>query len=168
MIDFVRILQGFVFEVHARTGGAIAYYADIGHQLLIAKTVIYVTQTLIGDGVIVGSHLPIKIYLSNTQGTGLAILHNIQSKLVAWCSPHGFTVGKCWWVPNASHMVVSLFKRVPVAGYVGTYTLKHATLKDTVFDYVTIWVTVYLSLTMILNTFCTGTSHGLLELRRRG
>ncbi|TFY82862.1 hypothetical protein EWM64_g1144 [Hericium alpestre] len=49
VIDFVRILDGFVYE----PGGPMVYFSNIAHPLFTAKTVLYVTQTLIGDGVMI-------------------------------------------------------------------------------------------------------------------
>jgi len=46
VISFVRVLEAFVDDV---PGGATAYYSNISHPLHIAKTVCYVTQTLLGD-----------------------------------------------------------------------------------------------------------------------
>ncbi|KAH7912514.1 hypothetical protein BJ138DRAFT_1171904 [Hygrophoropsis aurantiaca] len=50
IVDFVRALQAFIDH---DTGSALAYYADLAHPLEIVKTALYVTQTFIGDSVIV-------------------------------------------------------------------------------------------------------------------
>ncbi|KAL0945862.1 hypothetical protein HGRIS_012147 [Hohenbuehelia grisea] len=47
-IDFVRIVQAFIEFKDAN-----AYYARIAHPLHVAKTALYATQTVIGDGVII-------------------------------------------------------------------------------------------------------------------
>ncbi|KAA1474423.1 hypothetical protein DENSPDRAFT_882788 [Dentipellis sp. KUC8613] len=48
IIDVVRALQAFV-----NTSQASTYYKHIGNPLFVAKSTLYITQTLLGDGVIV-------------------------------------------------------------------------------------------------------------------
>ncbi|KIK61183.1 hypothetical protein GYMLUDRAFT_590960 [Collybiopsis luxurians FD-317 M1] len=53
IIDFVRILQAFVAGQPSSQEGGIAYYADLSNPLHVVKTVFYVTQTILGDGVMI-------------------------------------------------------------------------------------------------------------------
>jgi len=54
VIDFVRVLKAFSHQDHsALPHVAIDYYSNMADPLHIAKTVFYVSQTLLGDGVIV-------------------------------------------------------------------------------------------------------------------
>ncbi|TFY71779.1 hypothetical protein EVG20_g1237 [Dentipellis fragilis] len=48
IIDVVRALHAFVLPSQA-----FAYYDNFGHPLFVAKSTLYITQTLLGDGVIV-------------------------------------------------------------------------------------------------------------------
>ncbi|KAI0318591.1 hypothetical protein OF83DRAFT_934320 [Amylostereum chailletii] len=52
VIDFVRIVNAFVKEVH-QPGGSIGYYGDIAQPLHVMKTAVYVTQTAVGDSVLI-------------------------------------------------------------------------------------------------------------------
>ncbi|KAI0317719.1 hypothetical protein OF83DRAFT_1083428 [Amylostereum chailletii] len=49
VIDLVRFIQAFV----TASEGAIAYYGDLSHTLHVVKTIIYTTQTFLGDGVLI-------------------------------------------------------------------------------------------------------------------
>jgi len=51
IIDFVRIMQAFVLGISTTTAND--YYKKVSNPLHVAKTAIYVTQTLLGDGVII-------------------------------------------------------------------------------------------------------------------
>jgi len=53
IVDFVRILQAFVFELETTKGGAIAYYHKIQSPLYITTKVLYVLQTTLGDGFLI-------------------------------------------------------------------------------------------------------------------
>jgi len=53
IIDFVRVVQAFIVLINVTPGGASGYYANIAHPLHVGKTALYVTQTLLGDGVII-------------------------------------------------------------------------------------------------------------------
>lgn len=51
IVDFVRALEAFVFNVNIL--GADAYYSNLGSPLALASLALYVTQTAIADGVVV-------------------------------------------------------------------------------------------------------------------
>jgi len=55
VIDFVRALQAFVFQVH--TIGVDAYYSQLSSPLELAKMTLYVTQTILADGVMVNTSI---------------------------------------------------------------------------------------------------------------
>ncbi|KAL4263947.1 hypothetical protein AB1N83_005752 [Pleurotus pulmonarius] len=52
IVDFVRAIQAFIAK-DGRQIDAIAYYNTISHPLHIVKAVLYVTQTTIGDAVVI-------------------------------------------------------------------------------------------------------------------
>jgi hypothetical protein len=52
IVDFVRILEAFVFNAGKITANA--YYSDLAAPLEYAKTILYVTQTVLADCVLVG------------------------------------------------------------------------------------------------------------------
>ncbi|KAF8520315.1 hypothetical protein JB92DRAFT_2895741 [Gautieria morchelliformis] len=52
ILDVVRILEAFVFLPDSIPGGPIGYLGNVSNPLFIAKTVVYVTQTLIGDSLV--------------------------------------------------------------------------------------------------------------------
>ncbi|KAG0699931.1 hypothetical protein DFH29DRAFT_934702 [Suillus ampliporus] len=66
LIDFVRALEAFIFEVH--TIGADGYYLILASPLQLAKTTVYVTQTILADGVIVW-----RCYILNRRRLSIAI-----------------------------------------------------------------------------------------------
>ncbi|TFY56954.1 hypothetical protein EVG20_g8730 [Dentipellis fragilis] len=51
LVDVVRLVQAFVTVPQA--GGAIAYYHNVKNPLHITKTALYVSQTLLGDGILI-------------------------------------------------------------------------------------------------------------------
>ncbi|OAX35343.1 hypothetical protein K503DRAFT_659978, partial [Rhizopogon vinicolor AM-OR11-026] len=50
IIDFIRALEAFVFQVN--TIGADAYYSNLASPLELAKMALYVTQTILADSII--------------------------------------------------------------------------------------------------------------------
>ncbi|KAL4261811.1 hypothetical protein AB1N83_006453 [Pleurotus pulmonarius] len=52
IIDFVRVMQAFVVK-NGRPIDAIAYYSVISHPLHLVKGVLYVTQIILGDAIVV-------------------------------------------------------------------------------------------------------------------
>ncbi|OAX35340.1 hypothetical protein K503DRAFT_373645 [Rhizopogon vinicolor AM-OR11-026] len=50
IIDFIRALEAFVFQVN--TIGADAYYSDLASPLELAKMTLYIIQTILADSVI--------------------------------------------------------------------------------------------------------------------
>jgi hypothetical protein len=58
IVDMVRVENGFVKYRDTFPGGPAAYFADVTQPLFVAKNFILVFQTLVGDGVLVGSILP--------------------------------------------------------------------------------------------------------------
>jgi hypothetical protein len=61
VVDMIRIENGFVTYRDTFPGGPAAYFADINEPLFIAKNSLVVFQTLVGDGVLVGSIFVCKI-----------------------------------------------------------------------------------------------------------
>jgi hypothetical protein len=57
MLDTVRMMQGFVTGKDTRLPNPISYYSNIANPLHVVKTVVYVLQTILGDGVLVSQHL---------------------------------------------------------------------------------------------------------------
>ncbi|KAF8469350.1 hypothetical protein JB92DRAFT_3057345, partial [Gautieria morchelliformis] len=53
ILDFVRISEAFIFLRDSIPGGPIGYYGNGSNPLHIAKTVVYMTQTLTGDSLVV-------------------------------------------------------------------------------------------------------------------
>lgn len=53
MLDFTRMMQAFVTGDETRLPNPIGYYGNIANSLHVVKTVIYVLQTILGDGVLV-------------------------------------------------------------------------------------------------------------------
>ncbi|OJA13436.1 hypothetical protein AZE42_02289 [Rhizopogon vesiculosus] len=51
IIDFVRALEAFVFDVH--TIGAVAYYSNLASPLELAKTALFITQPALADGILI-------------------------------------------------------------------------------------------------------------------
>ncbi|KAF4573439.1 putative NRPS-like protein biosynthetic cluster [Pleurotus pulmonarius] len=56
IIDFVRVVEAFVAKGNSPID-ANAYYEMISHPLHVVKTALYVTQTIIGDAVVVSGNL---------------------------------------------------------------------------------------------------------------
>ncbi|KAI0318575.1 hypothetical protein OF83DRAFT_1291579 [Amylostereum chailletii] len=52
VVDFVRVVEAFIVNIN-EPGGAVAYYELLSNPLQVAKTVFYVTQTTIGDGMLI-------------------------------------------------------------------------------------------------------------------
>ncbi|KAL4255441.1 hypothetical protein AB1N83_012662 [Pleurotus pulmonarius] len=52
IIDFVRAIQAFVVQ-DGRQIDAIAYYSAVSHPLHLVRGVLYVTQTILGDSIII-------------------------------------------------------------------------------------------------------------------
>ncbi|OJA18165.1 hypothetical protein AZE42_10619 [Rhizopogon vesiculosus] len=50
IIDFIRALEAFIFQVN--TIGADAYYSNLASSLELAKMTLYITQTILADSVI--------------------------------------------------------------------------------------------------------------------
>lgn len=50
ILDILRATQAFVY---AQDGGALDYYLNLSNPLQAAKTAVYVTITLVGDGFVV-------------------------------------------------------------------------------------------------------------------
>ena len=50
-----HVLDAFIW--YQGPGGAIAEFSDISYLVNVMKTVTYVAQTSIGDGMLVGNHL---------------------------------------------------------------------------------------------------------------
>ncbi len=53
VIDFVRVVEAFITQVGDFEDGANGYYAVLNNPLEVAKTVVYATQTTMGDAVMV-------------------------------------------------------------------------------------------------------------------
>ncbi|KAG2155520.1 hypothetical protein DEU56DRAFT_943206 [Suillus clintonianus] len=51
IVDFVRALEAFVFKVD--TIGANAYYSNFASPLFVASMTLYITQTILADGIVV-------------------------------------------------------------------------------------------------------------------
>lgn len=56
-IDVHRAVTAFIDFGDRAARGSNTFYDDIGERLGIAKDVIYITQTLVGDGFVVRTHL---------------------------------------------------------------------------------------------------------------
>jgi hypothetical protein len=70
IVDFVRILEAFVFNAGKITANA--YYSDLAAPLEYAKTILYVTQTVLADCVL-GSRFGDVMYLT-TEACSLPFL----------------------------------------------------------------------------------------------
>ena len=57
ILDMVRVGNEFVKYRDTFPGGPVVYFADVTQRLFMAKNFILVFQTLVGDGVLVGSIL---------------------------------------------------------------------------------------------------------------
>jgi hypothetical protein len=57
IVDMVRVESGFVKYRDTYPGGPDAYFADITQPLFVIKNLILTLQTMVGDGVLVGSIL---------------------------------------------------------------------------------------------------------------
>ena len=53
IIDFAQIVEAFIVQVNNFPDGANGYYALLNNPLEVAKTVVYCTQTVMGDTVMV-------------------------------------------------------------------------------------------------------------------
>ncbi|KAF7761594.1 hypothetical protein Agabi119p4_9586 [Agaricus bisporus var. burnettii] len=53
VLDFTRMMQAFVTGDETRLPNPIGYYGNIANSLHVVKTVIYVLQTILGDGVLI-------------------------------------------------------------------------------------------------------------------
>lgn len=51
----VRVENGFVKYRDTFPGGPAAYFADVTQPLFVTKNIILTLQTMVGDGVLVGS-----------------------------------------------------------------------------------------------------------------
>lgn len=52
-IDLHRAITGFIDFGDQTAGGSNAFFLNVGERLGIAKDVVYITQTLVGDGFVV-------------------------------------------------------------------------------------------------------------------
>jgi hypothetical protein len=57
VVGIIRVELGFVKYRDTFPGGPAAYFADITQPLYLARNVIFTSQTLVGDAVLVGSIL---------------------------------------------------------------------------------------------------------------
>jgi len=57
VVGIIRVVLGFVKYRDTFPGGPAAYFADITQPLYVAKNLIFTSQTLVGDAVLVGSIL---------------------------------------------------------------------------------------------------------------
>jgi len=55
VVDIVRIDEGLVKYRDTFPGGPMAFFEDIAQNTFVIKNAIYTLQTLVGDGVVVGS-----------------------------------------------------------------------------------------------------------------
>jgi len=55
VVDIVRIDEGLVKYRDTFPGGPVAFFEDIAQNTFVIKNAIYTLQTLVGDGVVVGS-----------------------------------------------------------------------------------------------------------------
>ncbi|TFY73526.1 hypothetical protein EWM64_g10486 [Hericium alpestre] len=126
ILDFVRAVHAFVIDRDELAPiGPAAYYESLNAPLFLAKTVLYWTQTMVGDGVIV------------------------------W---------RCYVVYGRRILFVAfpiiLMLGVFVSGVQVVNSLAHATLGSDIFTTAENWITVYFVLTMTINLYCSGASHG--------
>ncbi|KAG1725535.1 hypothetical protein EDB19DRAFT_1915050 [Suillus lakei] len=56
IVNAIRIEDGLVKDRNAFPGGPVAFFADLTQQTVAVKNVLYVMQTLLADGVVVGSY----------------------------------------------------------------------------------------------------------------
>ncbi|KAF9488205.1 hypothetical protein BDN71DRAFT_1403590 [Pleurotus eryngii] len=96
IIDFVRAIQAFIAK-DGRQTDAIAYYDTISHPLHIVKAVLYVTQTTLGDAVVIWRCyvildqrllvlIPNVVLLSVNAGAGYLVVWAL------WKTPLGTTI----------------------------------------------------------------------------
>jgi len=55
VVDIVRIDEGLVKYRDTFPGGPVAFFGDLTQNTFVIKNAIYTLQTLLGDGVVVGS-----------------------------------------------------------------------------------------------------------------
>ena len=55
MIDIIRVAEGFVLYRDAYSNGSIGYFSSLSQWTWVWRSYVYTAQTLIGDGVVVGS-----------------------------------------------------------------------------------------------------------------
>jgi hypothetical protein len=151
-------MQAFRLIPSAFHGSPGEYYGVLSNPLHLAKTTIYVTQTILGDSVIVRS--PLK--------TSIAVL---TSAVQLW---RCFIVyDRNWYIaiPNALILIANACKsrtsysveckadKYPGTGYIAVWYLSQATPGSNIFDHPGAnLITVFFVLTMLTSVTCTGTS----------
>ena len=57
VFDIIRIEEGLVFQRDTFPGGPSAFFADVAQLTFMARNILYIMQTLLGDGVVVSKSL---------------------------------------------------------------------------------------------------------------
>ncbi|KAF8496993.1 hypothetical protein JB92DRAFT_2987991 [Gautieria morchelliformis] len=92
ILDFIRILEAFIFLRDSIPGGPIGYYGNVSNPLHIAKTAVYTTQTLIGDSLVTWRCYAVY------RGNKYVIIYPVTSAAV--CAATGYYI--TWNLTNAT------------------------------------------------------------------
>jgi hypothetical protein len=157
-VDFVRILQAFIYALPNTQDGAIGYYSEIQSPLYVVTKVLYTVQTTLGDGVLVclfTTSLQDILILKKEQVWRLYIVYE---KKLWFTAPFMALL-----VVNLSILVYCFFLRTrsdtfPVVGLICCETVSRAAPGETVFSAARQWIVTFFSLTMCINVLCTGVS----------
>ena len=53
IIDFIRIMEGFISYRDKYPAGPVAYFSDVNHWTFVSKNNVFTAQMLVGDWVVV-------------------------------------------------------------------------------------------------------------------
>jgi hypothetical protein len=70
LVNIIRVQDGLVTYRDTFPGGPAAFFGDVTQRTYVIKHALYISQTLLADGVMVGSHL----YLPAQKPLGLPCL----------------------------------------------------------------------------------------------
>lgn len=158
ILAVVRAIEAFVMS-----GNPTAYYNNFAHPLQVSKTCLFIAQTLLGDSVMVCRSPSDPYHCPPTFHPDMALLCHLQPPQASSLAQFFTSQHQHRYAQHTSNTTQLTFDPLltVIAGIgVKNYSKAHQTL----FSTDTRWLAIFMAMTLVINTVCSGSNPFLLPL----